>query len=145
MIDRPYATSGCPYCGAPLEPLPKAKKRCPSCGGPIYVRSGPDGVRYLLQETDLTTMEALWAEFDDQRDSETALAHNREAARISAKSLRSYGDLGVATIEMLGSKDSCPACAALDGRRFTLADAPAVPVPGCTNEVCRCDYSPVAD
>ena len=143
MTDRSYASSDCPSCGVPLDPPPKAKKRCPSCGQPIYVRSGPDGVRYLLQEGDLATMEALWAEFNEQRDAEAALVHNREAARVSAESLRSYRELGVPIVEMIGSDDSCLACAAVNGRRFALANAPAIPVPGCSNEICRCDYLPI--
>ena len=125
MTDRPYATTECPYCSIPLAPLPKAKKRCPSCGQPIYVRSGPDGVRYLLQEADLATIEALWLEFAEQRDAEAALALNREAARVSAESLRSYREFGVPLVEMIGPDDSCAACAAVNGRRFALADAPA--------------------
>lgn len=59
---RAYANTSCPYCSAPLDPLPKARKRCPSCGQPIYVRSGPDGLRYLLQEVDLPVLEQAWSD-----------------------------------------------------------------------------------
>ena len=60
--ERPYANTTCPYCGATPEPLPKAKSRCKVCGEAIYVRSGPDGQLYLLQEVDLPALEAAWDE-----------------------------------------------------------------------------------
>ena len=65
---RPYATTVCPYCSLAVDPLPKAKKRCPHCGRPIYVRSGPDGYRYLLQEVDLPVLEAAWAEYHEREE-----------------------------------------------------------------------------
>jgi hypothetical protein len=63
-----YANTGCPYCSAPLDPLPKAKKKCPACGQPIYVRRAPDGLRYLLQEQDLPALDKAWTEIHDDRD-----------------------------------------------------------------------------
>ena len=48
-------------CGALLDPLPKAKKKCPGCGQPVYVRSGPDGLRHLLAESQLADHEEWWA------------------------------------------------------------------------------------
>jgi hypothetical protein len=62
VTERSYASGECPYCGLSLDPLPKAKKRCPRCGRPIYVRAGPDGFSYLLQEGDLHVLEEAWAE-----------------------------------------------------------------------------------
>ena len=58
---HPYASTVCPSCETPLDPLPKAKKKCPSCGQPIYVRSGPDGRRHLLAESQLAGHEEWWA------------------------------------------------------------------------------------
>ena len=60
LLDSP-ANTACPYCSVELDPLPKAKKRCPGCGQPIYVRSGSDGLTYLLQVGDLPVLEAAWA------------------------------------------------------------------------------------
>ena len=57
---RPYSRSDCPSCGVALDPLPKSKKKCPSCGDPIWVRSGPDDVRYLLADSELRDHEARW-------------------------------------------------------------------------------------
>ena len=44
-----------------LDPLPKAKRKCPGCGQPVYVRSGPDGRRHLLAESQLAGHEEWWA------------------------------------------------------------------------------------
>jgi len=63
-----YANTTCPYCSAPLDPIPKAKKKCPACGQPIFVRRAPDGLRYLLQERDLPVLEQAWAEVHDDRN-----------------------------------------------------------------------------
>ncbi|MBA3877621.1 MAG: hypothetical protein C0498_11955 [Anaerolinea sp.] len=43
-----------------MVPVPKAKTRCKLCRQIVFVRSGPDGLRYLLQEIDLPAMEAEW-------------------------------------------------------------------------------------
>jgi len=68
LEDAPaYANSNCPYCQVHFDPLPKAKKRCPACGQYVYVRSGPDGLRYLLQAVDLPAMDQAWAEYRDGR------------------------------------------------------------------------------
>lgn len=66
--DRPYANTACPYCKTEMSPLPRAKPRCRRCGQAVYVRSGPDGMRCLLQEIDLPVLEAAWAE-SSARDS----------------------------------------------------------------------------
>jgi hypothetical protein len=60
--DRPYNRPDCPHCGVVFDLLPKAKKKCPACGLAVYVRSGPDDIRYLLREADLDAMEARWEE-----------------------------------------------------------------------------------
>jgi hypothetical protein len=61
--DRPYANTACPYCSVAFDPLPKAKAHCPSCGQTVWVRSGPDGLRYLLQEADLPVLEQAWEDY----------------------------------------------------------------------------------
>lgn len=92
----------CPYCSASLDPLPKAKKRCPSCGKPIWVRSGPDGLTYLRQEAALPVLEEAWQEHHAKQVAEEAIASNREAARMTMESLRSYAEFGVEEVEVLG-------------------------------------------
>jgi hypothetical protein len=66
--ERPYANVDCPYCRGRLDPLPKANMKCPACGQPIYVRSGPDGLTYLLQETDLRVLEEAWRESRERQE-----------------------------------------------------------------------------
>lgn len=68
----PCANTACPYCGAVPDPLPKAKSRHGKCRHAIYVRSGPDGFRYLLQDVDLPVLEAARAEFNDPKAAEEA-------------------------------------------------------------------------
>lgn len=142
--DRSYNRSDCPYCGEVMDPLPKAKKRCPSCGQSVYVRSGPDGIRNLLREVDLPPMAARWDAYQENRADEAAATINVEAAALSQASLQSLHDAGVKVVEMSESMpDACPTCRALAGRRYPIQRAPTIPVPGCTNDICRCDYLPV--
>jgi hypothetical protein len=145
---REYANTTCPYCSRPLDPLPKAKKRCPSCGQTIWVRSGPDGMTYLLQEADRPVLEEAWQEHYAKLAAEEAIASNREAARMTLESLRSYAEAGVEEVEFAGGDDeeACPACRAARRRgRCRIEDAPTIPVVGCSNEICRCSLTPVVD
>lgn len=143
-----YANTICPYCSAILGPLPKANKACPSCREPIYVRSGPDGMRYLLREVDLAVIEAAWAEHYDAIARLEADAMNREAAQLTQEALRSYRKMGVRSV-LLYAADDCRVCTPLGGSVFQIEDAPPIPLPGCPNvadgDVCPCDYAPVIE
>ena len=57
LDDRPYATTVCPYCDAPQEPLPRRTTKCKACGEPIVVKGGEDGKRHLLREDDMNEFE----------------------------------------------------------------------------------------
>ena len=57
LDDRPYATTVCPYCDAPQEPLPRRTTKCKVCGEPIVVKGGEDGKRHLLREDDMQAFE----------------------------------------------------------------------------------------
>lgn len=138
-----YDRTGCPYCGAGFNPLPRGRKRCPSCGQVVWVRLGPDGRRYLLREADLAEHEARWKAHHERTAEEEAARRNLEAARLSRKALRSYADGGLRHVEITSASDPCPACAVVIGRRFALSTAPPIPVPGCSNAICRCDYVPL--
>jgi predicted RNA-binding Zn-ribbon protein involved in translation (DUF1610 family) len=142
--EAPYDRDTCPSCEARLDPLPKAKKNCPTCGQPIYVRSGPSGMRYLLRESDLNAHEARWDSYNDARFAADALGPNGEAARTTAESIRQYKVLGVLRVLVYRSDDACPACAGVPPE-CTIDNAPPIPVPGCTNEICRCVISPSID
>jgi len=143
--NQPYDRTDCPYCGAVQDPLPKAKRKCPSCGLPVYVRTGPDGQRHLLREADLDAHQATWDAHHAAQADRRADELNRDAARMSRESLASYADLGARGVQVFGSDDAdaCRACRAVSGRRYPLDQAPPIPIPGCTNDICRCDYLPL--
>jgi hypothetical protein len=140
-----YDRTDCPHCAARFDPLPRAKKRCPACGQTVWVRSGPDGRRYILREADLSAHEARWEAHNEREEEAEAAQLNRDAARLSSEALRSYTEAGARSVEIDGADDACPACAAVIGRMFTLSAAPPIPVPGCSNEICRCEYLPVVE
>src|SRR3954453_21742609 len=62
---RTYANRTCPYCSAPLEPLPRRDANCRTCSRRIHVRLGPDRLTYLLQDIDLPVLDAAWAEHEE--------------------------------------------------------------------------------
>ena len=47
-----------------------------------------------------------------------------------------------ALVEFYAAPDACLVCRALLGKVFEPHNAPVIPVPDCTNEICRCDYFP---
>ena len=143
--DPPYDRTDCPYCGAVQDPLPKAKRKCPSCGQPVYVRTGPDGQRHLLREADLDAHQATWDAHHAAKAALRAIELNREAARLSREALASYVKFGANGVQVFGGDDdeACPACRAVSGKVYPLDQAPPIPIPGCTNDICRCDYLPV--
>lgn len=140
-----YDRTDCPHCRAQFDPMPRAKKRCPSCGQQVWVRSGPDGRRYILREADLAAHEARWETYNEALADAEARRRNLEAARLSREALRSYSEAGLHRVQMCGASDPCPSCAAVAGRLFALSAAPPIPVPGCSNGICRCDYLPVVE
>jgi hypothetical protein len=134
-----YATTECPYCGVRFDPLPKLKKACPACRRFVWVRSGPDGLRHLLRDVDLEAHEASWIAHLETRD---AAELNAEARRVTESSLVDYARMGV-LVSLSAADDACPACRTLDGRTFDPRSAPAAPIRGCVNLICRCFYTPV--
>ncbi len=97
--DRRYASTFCPYCSAALDPVPRAKKRCPYCGGAIWVRSGPDGLTYLLRDVDRATLDEAWAEHWSAEEARETAELNRRAAEQTAATLRDYRAAGVREVE----------------------------------------------
>jgi hypothetical protein len=49
-----------------------------------------------------------------------------------------------ALVEFYAAPDSCLVCRELLGKVFEPHNAPVIPVPGCTNQMCRCDYLPAS-
>lgn len=87
MTERSYASTACPYCGVRPDPLPRAKSRCRACGQPIWVRKGPDGLTYLLQEGDLPVLEQAWADHrveQQWRERTEALLGAQDTTRLAA-------------------------------------------------------------
>ena len=146
--ERRYATAVCPYCGTSLAPLPKAEKKCPSCGRPIFVRLGPDGYTYLLQEIDLPVLQEAWGEFHEAQAAAAAEEANQEVTRLTAAALDAYRALGVASVQLV-AEDECAACSSLDGKVIAIAKAMPIPLPGCERlkegDVCPCEWSPVVE
>ena len=141
--ERRYANTACPYCGVTPDPVPKAKSRCRACGESIYVRSGPDGLTYLLQEADLPVLDAAWVEVDDAKAADRVRELNAQAARDHAESLADYRELGATRVQLIGADDACPACVR-SRTAYPLDAAPPLPIPGCSSEICRCDYIPLS-
>ncbi|MEX0709982.1 MAG: hypothetical protein WD116_02135 [Chloroflexota bacterium] len=140
--ERPYNRTDCPYCGEELHPLPKRRRACKSCGQAVSVQSGPDGIRYLLREADLAAHQARWDAFFGGQRAAAAVTVSIQATRTVA----SYAAHGVRFVDMTPAlPDACAACLAVAGRRFALPDAPSIPTPECSNELCRCDYLPVPE
>jgi NMD protein affecting ribosome stability and mRNA decay len=134
-----YANTTCPYCGAALDPLPTAPMDCPACGATIWVRGGPDGLTYLLQEADLPVLEQAWQEADDAAHQEliaSSVARGRAAYESAIAEARK---LGVQQVEYLVDDHACAMCQRLSRRTVDIAVAPRLPIAGCRNEFCRCD------
>ena len=98
--EQPYANTTCPSCGVALDPLPKAKKTCPECAEDIYVRTGPDGLLYLLSEGGLEAWE-----------------DNLEVAKLARETLREYAKQAregwLDGVMVSVGADACPACQAM--------------------------------
>ena len=65
----------------------------------------------------------------------------------SRDELREYaGQEFVTRVEILCNDDSCTTCKAAAMRKYSLKNAPLLPIDGCTHENgCRCCYTPIVD
>ncbi|HUG14254.1 MAG TPA: hypothetical protein VMM78_04475 [Thermomicrobiales bacterium] len=57
------------------------------------------------------------------------------------QSILRYAEFGMVA-EAIVQADACPKCSELRGKVFEPHKAPPIPVMGCTNANCRCDYAP---
>ncbi len=138
--DRIYASTRCPYCSAPLDPLPDRTKRCPSCGKTIHVVTDPlDGSRLLLTTVDADIAKALI-------EADRVKQLNQDAARDSKVELREAIELGWTAVEVQAESSGgalCAACEALAGRKYPIRMAPKIPPAGCVCPGgCDCSYDP---
>jgi hypothetical protein len=93
----------------------------------------------------------LWEEGRDHLES-ARQCRQMQLAEWEERGREGWLDLKRARFEVITAREvSCPACRALEGRRFTydqLVTESPIPVPGCTNETgpghsrgwCRCEY-----
>ena len=70
----------------------------------------------------------------------TRLAPGAGAREMNAQLLADYRRFGVRELEITCAPDACSACRKFDQRRFSVRDAPEVPLAGCNRPSCRCDY-----
>lgn len=140
---RLYASAGCPYCGASLDPLPSRRRKCPHCGEEIVYAVTPDGIRFLHRIGDdlgLAREEAeAWAA-DNGYGAQVPVqpkplrdVHRRQYQRAAA--------LGLLVRITAGEEEprTCAPCKALDGRTYPAAIAPVLPYEGCAvRYVCNC-------
>jgi len=143
LVDDPpmleYANTACPYCNAALDPLPTARMDCPACGATIWVRGGPDGLTYLLQEVDLPVLEQAWQDADVAVHQEL-IANSAALGRASYEAtIAEARGLGIEQVEYLVADHACPVCQRLSRRTMDIRVAPPLPIAGCRNEFCRCD------
>ena len=126
----------CPYCNKVLDKKLSRSKKCPNCQQQIMVRD-----KIIMTETQAVEYDK--AVMQKQEKVSKALHH---------KQLIDYKKSGVIKhVEILAAgQNSCPACKALDRKRFLLKNElrnPTLPVKNCTSDYghCRCCYAPVVD
>jgi len=137
-----YANTRCPYCDHPLAPLPASSGACPACGETIYVRAGPDGFVYLLQDIDRRVLDEAWAEHFARLQAEAQAGRRAEAEEAARRTLSNFRSARILTMQIALAPEACPACQAQAGLSYPVRHAPALPISGCTNPVCRCQYVP---
>ncbi len=97
---------------------------------------------YLLREADLDAFERRWE--DELRAREIGRIR-AEAAEASRRSLDEFAQARIGFVEVLATEDACSACKRWTGTTLRLEVVPPLPIPGCLNDYCRCDYLPVID
>lgn len=140
--DQPYDRLDCPACGTIFQELPDRVATCPACGWTIHVLICPEGVRHLLTASDLEAFDDDWDALHVRRSSEEAKRRNLVALRARRATLDSYIELGVRLVDLRTAPGACAACLAAAVRPYRPRAAPALPIAGCGNDVCRCLYAP---
>jgi predicted RNA-binding Zn-ribbon protein involved in translation (DUF1610 family) len=130
------SSSICPYCGRVLEKKLTRSRKCPNCGQQIVVRD----------KKVMTERQAV------EYDKAVIQKQKKELENFHRNQLIDYKKSGVTKyVEILAAgENSCPACKALDRKRFLLKNElqnPTLPVKNCTGcyGYCRCCYIPVVD
>ena len=119
-------SAACPYCGVPQDPPPVRRRKCKDCGQVIHVRVDPQNKKHLVTAGDAMRYE---------REQRTAM-QQASLTRMSAA--------GIQQVKVSTARDErvCARCAALDGKVFSIDDAPRMEEI-CENDYCRCVLNPV--
>ncbi len=111
----------------------------PAARPALWVRSGPHGLTYLLQEADSQILAAAWQEHDDATAREYIENANRLGRESYERTVGECRESGMTEVEYLVADDACSVCQLLAGRTFGLGVAPSFPIAGCRSEFCRGD------
>jgi hypothetical protein len=140
--DQPYDRLDCPACGTILQELPDRVATCPACGEAIHVLTCQEGVRHLLTVSDLDAFDDDWDALHARRKREEANRRNLAALQARRATLAAYIELGFRLFELRTAPDACSTCVAAAARPYRPKAVPALPIAGCSNDICRCLYAP---
>ena len=140
--EQPYDRLDCPACGTIFRELPDAAESCPACGATIDVLTCPEGVRHLITAADLEAFDGDWDTLHGRRRREDAQRRNAIALQDRRATLAAYVELGFRLFELRTAPDACATCVAAAARTYRPRAAPALPIAGCLNDICRCGFAP---
>ena len=140
--EQPYDRLDCPACGTIFRELPAAAGSCPACGAAIDVLTCPDGVRHLLTAADVEAFDGDWGVLHARRQREEVQRRNTIALQARRATLAAYVELGFRLFELRTTTGACATCVAAAARTYRPKTAPALPIAGCLNDICRCVFAP---
>lgn len=140
--EQPYDRLDCPACGTIFRELPAKAGSCPACGATIDLLTCPDGVRHLLTAADVEAFDGDWGGLHARREREEIQRRNTIALQARRATLASYVELGFRLFELRTTTGACATCVAAAARTYRPKTAPALPIAGCLNDLCRCVFAP---
>jgi hypothetical protein len=118
------------------DPPPQRKRKCRDCGQAIHIHREGDRKTLITEQQ------------YERNLREARKRHQREVKSGFRRELREMQKLDIDQVEVLtcGDERVCVGCRALEGRRFSVADAlESMPLPDDQCEMCRCVYIAVFD
>ena len=140
--EQPYDRLDCPACGTIFRELPAKAGSCPACGATIDVLTCPEGVRHLLTAADVEAFDGDWGVLHARRQREEMQRRNTIALQARRATLAAYVELGFRLFELRTTTGACATCVAAAARTYRPKTAPALPIAGCLNDICRCVFAP---
>jgi hypothetical protein len=142
---RLYASTTCPWCGVPLDPLPTRRGKCPACHEEIVYAKTPDEIRFLHRPGEDLGLEAEEAEDMAARNEYSAQmpVRPRRLRDVRRRQLQRAAGLGLVVRIQVADEEprTCAPCKALDGQVYRPEAAPLLPLEACRSRyVCDCDY-----